>query len=289
MKINRRQPPGFTIVELLVVISIIAILVALLLPALQQGREAARRTHCENNFKQYGLALLAYHNANKSFPIGNMGPLPPTYYKSWWGFQSRVLPFLEEQNIYQYINYNYPGDCFQACNALSPDQDPGNHAPSVDMCPDDPNAGRIWFDFSGYGHHACTNYFGNMGTTATANDGILFAGGSVNATKITDGMSKTLMMGERGMPNDLYYGWPYCGCGNLIDLTGNGDNLLTTQYGLSIGLPDGNHNYHYWSYHPDLAMFLLADGSVRPLSYEIDFGLFQALSTRAGGEAVSPP
>jgi prepilin-type N-terminal cleavage/methylation domain-containing protein len=216
MWINSRKPSGFTIVELLVVMAIIGILISLLLPAVQQTRETARRTHCENNLKQYGLALHLYHNANKTFPIGNMGETPFPYYKSWWGFQSRLLPYLEAQNIYQFIDYNYPGDCFQACNALTPDQDPGNHAESVDMCPDDPNAGRIWYDMPGYGRHACTNYFGNMGTSVAANDGILFVKSSINITKITDGLSNTLMMGERGMPDDLVYGWPYCGCGNSL-------------------------------------------------------------------------
>ena len=72
-------------------------------------------------------------------------------------------------------------------------------------------------------------------------------------------------------------------------MSGNGDNLCTTQLGLSAGLPDGNHNWHFWSYHPDIAHFLWADGSGRALSYEIDFVVFQALSNRAGGETVSAP
>ncbi|HZZ27106.1 MAG TPA: DUF1559 domain-containing protein [Pirellulales bacterium] len=286
---KRRTSAGFTIVELLVVIAIIAILISLLLPAVQQAREAARRTQCLNNLKQYGLALHVYHNANKSFPVGNVGLTPYPYYKSFWGFQSHLLPFIEAQNVFQYIDYNYPGDCFQACNALPPEQDPGNQVQPFDMCPDDLNAGRIWYDYPGYGRHGLTNYFGNMGSTAKASDGVLFAATNTSIAKITDGLSNTLLMGERGMPDDLFYGWPYCGCGNLAELRGNGDNLLTAQYGISNGKPDGNHNFHYWSYHANVAMFLLADGSSKPLSFETDFDVFQALATRAGGETAAAP
>jgi type II secretory pathway pseudopilin PulG len=271
------------LVELLVVIAIIGILISLLLPAVQAARESARRTQCQNNLKHYGLALHAYHAANKTFPVGNI-PF------RWWGFQARLLPYLDAQTIYQNMPYDYPGDCFLACNSLDPSVDPGNQVQSIDMCPDDPNAGRIWYVPELLaGHHGCTNYLGMMGTSALANDGIMLSGAAINIAKITDGTSNTTIMGERGTPDDLLYGWPYCGCGNQIDLSGNGDNLCTTQLGLSAGIPDGNHNWHFWSYHPDIAHFLFADGSGRSLNYEIDFAVFQALSTRAGGETVSAP
>ena len=73
------------------------------------------------------------------------------------------------------------------------------------------------------------------------------------------------------------------------DGTGKGDNLLSTQFGLSPGTADGTHDYHFWSYHPNLAQFLWADGSAQPLTYDIDFSVLQALSTRAGGEMVELP
>jgi prepilin-type N-terminal cleavage/methylation domain-containing protein len=272
--------PGFTIVELLVVIAIIGIMIALLLPAVQAAREAARRTQCQNNLKQYGLALHGYHNAKGAFPIGNVP------YR-WWGFQARLLPYLDAQNIYQFIDFNFPGDCFQCCSALPSGNDPGNQVQHVDMCPDDPNAGLIWYPSTGLGYHGCTNYLGMIGTSVTANDGILFSGGYVSLAKVTDGASRTLIMGERGIANDLYWGWPYCGTG--FDDLGTGDQLLTSQYGLSSGLPNGNDNLHFWSYHPGVALFLFADGSARPLDYDLDFSIFQALPTRAGGETVSLP
>ena len=275
--------PGFTLIELLVVIAIIGLLVALLLPALSAVKESARRMQCANNLHQYGLALRNYQNSDpgQAFPLGNVP------YR-WWTFQSRVLPHLEQKTVYDLIDYKYNGDCFQFANskAATPQKDPGNRVLPFDYCPDDPNGGKIWFGYQGYGYHGCTNYLGSMGTSSFANDGVLLCGMSVNMSKITDGTSKTMLMGERGIPDDLYWGWTYCGYG---DSTGDGDNLCSTRLGLTPGKPDGNHIMHFWSYHPAGVMFLFADGGVRPLYYDIQFSVFQALSTRAGGETFEPP
>ncbi len=123
-----------------------------------------------------------------------------------------------------------------------------------------------------------------MGTSPTAADGILFSNSSVRIGDVVDGTSHTFIMGERGTPNDLYWGWTYCGTGD--DCLGTGDNLCSTQLGLSPGRPDGNDNTHFWSYHPNGANFLCADGAVHFVNVNIDFATFQALSTRAGGEVV---
>jgi prepilin-type N-terminal cleavage/methylation domain-containing protein len=279
MSYYHRPKSAFTLVELLVVIAIIGTLIALLMPAVQTAREAGRRTQCLNNLKQYSVSLHAYHVANKSFPVGNVP-------NRWWGFQSRLLPYLDAQMIYQMVNYSYPGDCFQACNAQLPGTDPGDQVQNVDMCPNDPHAGEIWYIPEQLaGHHGCTNYLGIMGTSSTAGDGVLLYGPAIRIAQITDGTSHTLIMGERGISDELW-GWPYCGYG---DGTGNGDNLLTTYEGLSEGTSAPEHIFHFWSYHPRVSHFAFADGSCRRLSYEIDFALFQALSTRAGGESVVVP
>jgi hypothetical protein len=112
----------------------------------------------------------------------------------------------------------------------------------------------------------------------------------IRSAQVTDGLSHTLIMGERGI-SEVDYGWPYCGSGDLSNSNhnGEGDNLLSTQYGLSAGANDGAHNYHFWSYHPNMAQFICADGSGHVLSYDIDLATFQALSTRAGAETVSLP
>ena len=276
---------GFTLVELLVVMFIIAILIAMMLPAVQAAREAGRRLQCQNNLKQYGLAFHSYHTAHDAFPIGNI-------HGTWWTAQSTLLPYVGGEAVYALVNYQYPGDCFQAGNAVSLAQDSGSYVLPIDECPCDPNRGKIWFAYPGYGHHGCTNYLGVMGTSPTAEDGILFSGPPVSIDNVRDGISNTIIMGERGISNILY-GWTYCGAGEYDASTSNynfgeGDNLCSTKLGLSAGAADGNHDFHFWSYHPGTAGFLWADGSSRYLNFGIDFKVFQAISTRAGGEVTDP-
>jgi prepilin-type N-terminal cleavage/methylation domain-containing protein len=285
-----RHNTAFTLVELLVVIAIIGILIALLLPAIQAAREAGRRATCLNNLKQLGLGLLSYHNEFKSFPVGNAAPQDTNGTGGWWGFQARILPYIESKNIFQLCNFTYKGSCFDWINSQqSKGIRLGTMINVYYKCPDDPLQNAIYHDPT-YGDYGCTNYLGVMGTSPTANDGILLHGNSnsvINLAKITDGASHTIIMGERGISNDLW-GWPYCGAGDSQG-TGCGDNLMATNIGLSRGLPDGNHTYHFWSYHKYVAQFLCADGSARPLTYNIDFTVFKALSTRAGHEVVTLP
>jgi prepilin-type N-terminal cleavage/methylation domain-containing protein len=301
-----RRRAAFTLVELLVVIAIIGILVALLLPAIQAAREAGRRSQCQNNLKQHGLGLLLYHDENKAFPVGNVQPRGAPdgdgVTGGWWGFQARILPFLESKNVYAFCNFNTTGmDCFgwiaqqQAAGIKI-----GTKIMAYHKCPDDPltNPPAIYVLGNNGGDYGCTNYLGSMGSVGDPNatdpdpqkrifNGLLPSGNysSVIAlSKVSDGASHTLMMGERGVSNDLY-GWPYCGWG--MNGSGLGDNLMSTQNGLSKGLPDNNHNWHYWSYHPGICQFLFGDGSARPLSYDLDYVVFQAIATRAGHEVVS--
>jgi prepilin-type N-terminal cleavage/methylation domain-containing protein len=292
---------AFTLVELLVVIAIIGILIALLLPAIQAAREAGRRAQCQNNLKQHGLGLLLYLDENKEFPVGNVNPSDGIT-GGWWGFQARILPFLESKNVYAFCNFNTTGmDCFgwiaqQQANGIKI----GTMIMAYHKCPDDPltNPPAIYQLGNNGGDYGCTNYLGSLGSLSAPNpndpdpqkrffNGLLPSGNYscvVALKKVSDGASHTLLMGERGVSNDLY-GWPYCGWGS--NGTGMGDNLMTTENGLSKGLPDNNHNWHYWSYHPRTAQFLFGDGSARPLSYDLDNGVFQAIATRSGHEVVS--
>jgi prepilin-type N-terminal cleavage/methylation domain-containing protein/prepilin-type processing-associated H-X9-DG protein len=271
---------GFTLVELLVVIAIIGILIALLLPAVQAAREAARRSQCTNNLKQYGLALHNYHDAHRAFPIG----IDDRY----WGFRGRVLPYVEAQSVYVLINFSYPPDCFAYQLSVPLAQQPCNRVLTVDYCPSDPNGNRIADNsISTAGSYGLSDYFGVIGTTRTSNDGLLFRNSLTRIADATDGTSNTIIMGERSAPDSLVWGWNYCGWGD--NGTGDGDILLSTQFGLGPGkaTEDAPSIYHFWSYHPGGAMFLLCDGSVRFLSYTMPQATLNSLATRGGGEVVS--
>ncbi len=268
---------GFTLIELLVVIAIIAILIALLLPAVQQAREAARRSQCRNNLKQWGLALQNYHDQHRKFPIGNAS-------MKNWGFQAMILPQLDQVPLHRMCNFNFPGTCFSYNATLAPDKQPAGRQLTVSNCSSDPLVGMM-HTTSGSGNYSPGNYLGVMGLTATDGKGVLYSDSNTSMSSIKDGTSQTLMMGERGIPRDLYWGWLVCGSG--VTGLGDGDSVLATTIGLSKGNDDGTHNQHFWSYHQGGAQFLMADGSVRFLNLNIDYRMFQALSTKAGGEVVA--
>ncbi len=294
---------GFTLVELLVVVAIIGILIALLLPAIQAARESGRRTQCLNNLKQWGLALNEYQEThNGVFPVGNTSIKPGAIFGSYecgfWGFQARLLPYIECNNIFKLcepgFNDKNSDGCFGYVSTLSAVDDFAKMIPPTDKCPDDPLVGvldTLNDNNSGNGEYACGSYLGVMGTSGSANDGILFHTwytGAINVQKVTDGLAHTLIMGERGC-SIMDYGWPYCGYGNEATGTGEGDNVLSTEHGLSPGTDQGADDFHFWSYHQNLCQFICADGSGHPLSYEIDLLTFQALSTCAKGEIVQLP
>ena len=254
------------------VIAIIAILVGLLLPAVQAAREAGRRTQCINNLKQDCLALQNYTDSYGSFPVGNVYPVNTgTQAGGWWSFQARILPYLESNDIYKLCNFACSGPCINwIATQSSKGNTPANQIPAMFKCPDDPLKDVIYQDPT-HGPFGCTAYFGIMGTTQYANDGILthcVPANAVTTQQITDGTSHTLILGERGI-STTEWGWPFCSEGNL-QYTGWGDSLMATVDGLSQGAADGNHSYHLWSYHPNMAQFGFADGSATPLSYDLN-------------------
>ncbi|HEX7378823.1 MAG TPA: DUF1559 domain-containing protein [Pirellulales bacterium] len=222
MRIRCRK--AFTLVELLVVIAIIGILIALLLPAVQAAREAARRSQCTNNLKQLGVAVQNYHDATQAFPPLATGPLnsgstdPKNKYHGQLSYLVLLTPYMEQATIYNQINWTGgipPGGAASFMQPWNTGYQPWfNEIPSL-ICPSDvacPVATSNAFNGVKYsmGHN---NYKACMGTTVNNNQWYATNGvfqcdgnGTVALRSVTDGTSHTLLVGERceGKANDRY-------------------------------------------------------------------------------------
>lgn len=285
---------AFTLIELLVVIAIIAILIALLLPAVQQAREAARRTQCRNNLKQMVLSLHNYQEAHKVYPMGSAKDGGVA-----WGFAMHLMPFLDNANAYNTVDFNNPDCCLEIRALQSSNQpDPASYIYEYLVCPSDPN-NKIALVAGTPGAYPCGNvypgnYLGVSGdraasgtcgsvTDASGATGMLYTRSSTAPRSCTDGLSNTLFVGERGIPQDRVWGWLLCGgqeCEHYISTARGlspGQNATWTTAGIAE---------RFWSWHSGGAMFGLGDGSVRMLNYSMDTNLYKALSTRTGGETL---
>ncbi|MCO6459035.1 MAG: DUF1559 domain-containing protein [Pirellulaceae bacterium] len=289
---------GFTLVELLVVIAIIGVLIALLLPAVQAAREAARRTSCFNNLKQTGIALHNYHDTFGALPPGWIGQETPggrplAEGEPGWGWASMLLPFMEETNVSQrLIDFHYsitdPVNDAARVFPIPTFRCRSDTGPPTFLLPSEADPATP------IGHVATSNYIGVFGTLELEDceglsagmlclgDGIFYHHSGTRLADILDGLSNTLMVGERSYRR---------GGSTWLGAVPEAEESLARALGIADHAPNaaGGHLDDFSSEHPAGTNFLLGDGSVRLITETIDLEVYRALATRAGGEPAQVP
>jgi prepilin-type processing-associated H-X9-DG protein/prepilin-type N-terminal cleavage/methylation domain-containing protein len=305
---NRR---GFTQVELLVVMALIAVLLALILPAIQNAREAARRTQCWNNLKQLALAAQNFHEFHGKFPAGGhpavmVGERPT----GGTNLFVELLPYIGEANLYdEWDPYDIHNNVIGGTSATTA------HIIPILLCPSDPLPNNVvehtatnsltW----SHGFYGMTSYGGNAGTRSYvpfSQDGVFFIDRCIRIADIKDGASNTLLVGERyhddpewdlrkkvlkpgiaDLPQQGKWGMVFAGPGIMGNLTLHAAERINYEMPAGGDLSElENRVCAFGSGHSGGANFAFADGSVRFLSDSIPLLKLQAFSTRCRGEVV---
>jgi prepilin-type N-terminal cleavage/methylation domain-containing protein/prepilin-type processing-associated H-X9-DG protein len=322
MASRRARRAAFTLIELLVVVAIIAILIGLLLPAVQKVREAAARARCANNMKQLGIALHAYHDSFGRFPSGrpissNTGSngsytnyawnILPATTETCGGWMFRVLPLIEQGNLQTPLqSVAATAQVADAINAI------GGNQVGTYMCPSDPLVASKSPGTPPAGGRALTSYLGVTGSDewleagfygSNARNGMFpvyaWAGSTqdrsgLKVAAVTDGLSNTTAVGERPPADPVTsggYRWGWWRGSDFNALMANPNRETSIVTGCpdpGYFRPDSPNNRcaasHYWSMHPGGANWLLGDGSVRFVAYSAGTTVLPAMASRDGGE-----
>ncbi len=294
----KRNASGFTLVELLVVIAIIGVLIALLLPAVQQAREAARRMSCSNNQKQLGIALHNYHDTHGSFPPMIVREATPT--DASWAWSALILPMLEQSNIYDQLRVGKQ-TLADAANTTAGEDILGLPLEAY-TCPSDARSSDTspravagvnlgLSSYPGVNGHGPRAYYYDEGPTPSASGIFSHRVDGYGFRDITDGSSNTMVVGERAFhPNynerNSPTQWAGTSDGNQDNSGYYGSLEVAGCTGYPLNEPQiTNWQYQHWfsSLHPGGAMFAFGDGSVHFISETIDQNTYQNLSNRADG------
>jgi prepilin-type N-terminal cleavage/methylation domain-containing protein/prepilin-type processing-associated H-X9-DG protein len=279
---------GFTLVELLVVIAIIGVLVGLLLPAVQQAREASRRTQCQNNLRQIGVGLLNYEQQHEAFPIGfigywTMSPSGEPLKQQLISWNVQLLPFIEQRDLWQHFR-------FDLASFESPNRELGATLIPTFLCPSTVqellfSPATLWRGM------AFTDYGGMYGVEGPGRDredpdlpntnqqplndeslGVMLYDEPVRLTQITDGTMHTVVVAELLARRINSTEWA------------NGHNTFAQFQNLRVNDPEGKEEIG--SPHPGGAFAAFCDGHVAFLHDETEQAVLNALLTRSGGEAL---
>jgi prepilin-type N-terminal cleavage/methylation domain-containing protein len=285
-----RTRKAFTLVELLVVIAIIAILIGLLLPAVQKVREAANRSMCQNNLKQIGLALHNYHDVYAKLPPSRL----LDHYATWCVL---LLPYLEQDNLYrqwnvaqQYYSQSDVARTTPVKGYFCPTRRTAETAPTASVSGDVPDNGNP-VDYHVPG--ALADYACSLGTgevdywwgTPPADGAFQYGTQPITLASVTDGLSNTLFVGEKQVPLGRFGqgGWD---CSSYNGDYGCSFRLAGPGYGLARGPTDTGQLFG--SYHPGVCQFVFGDGAVHALSVSISTATLGLLASRNDGQVIPP-